>query len=136
MLAVSTSTPLMSAPVTSIPVTITSTAISTLVTVSSTPVTATSTPMMSPQVTDSPVTSSPVTPVPVTSAPSLDSVMPVTVFGSSSVSSCQYSTPSVPTGARTIGTKQVSRSYTYEVTPADLAKEQQAFQPGEGVCIL
>ena len=129
MLAVSTSTPLMSAPVTSIPVTITSTAMSTLVTVSSTPVTATSTPMMSPQVTDSPVTSSP------TSAPALDSVMPVTVFGSSSVSSCQYGTPSVPTGARTIGTKQVSRSYTYEVTPADLAKEQQAFQPGEGVCI-
>jgi len=36
-------------------------------------------------------------------------------------------------GARTIGTKQVSRSYTYDVTPADLAKEQQAFQPGEGV---
>ena len=28
---------------------------------------------------------------------------------------------------------QTSTNYTYNVTPADLAKEQQAFQPGEEV---
>jgi len=31
-------------------------------------------------------------------------------------------------------TKQSSK-YHYDVTPADLAKEQQAFQPGEGVSL-
>lgn len=34
------------------------------------------------------------------------------------------------TSTRTIGTKQVSHSCTYDATPADLTKEQQAFQPG------
>jgi len=28
---------------------------------------------------------------------------------------------------------QTTANYSYNVTPADLAREQQAFQPGEGV---
>lgn len=35
----------------------------------------------------------------------------------------------VPTDPKIIG------KYTYSVTPADLEREQQAFEAGEGVCI-
>ena len=55
------------------------------------------------------------------------------VLGASTVVTPITSTTSLVGTSRTIGSKQMSRSYSYDVTPVDLAKEQQAFQPGEGV---
>ena len=38
-----------------------------------------------------------------------------------------------PGPVKSTGIKKHTSKYIYDVTPADLAKEQQAFQPGEGV---
>ena len=47
---------------------------------------------------------------------------------------CQHPLVMNPPSSSSTGVKvQSSGKYTYQVTPADLTKEQQAFQPGEGV---